>query len=128
VAVDYFARGRLLEAATDRRVRFAAAQKALLVRVLTALVCSERTPSFPARRAILRQIEDLGLPRDLENGLRKDVKRAFERRPQIKEVVANVQSQEVKRFVVEQTLLASLVDGHRSAREVEFLYELGSQL
>jgi len=80
-AIDYFARGKLQPDAARRRLEFAAQQKALLVEVLTALACAERKPSYPSRRAILRQIEDLGLPGEYEGALRSKVKRYFDKKP-----------------------------------------------
>jgi hypothetical protein len=50
---------RLHRAMAQRRIDFAARQKALLVEVLTGLTCVDRRPSYAARRAILRQVEDL---------------------------------------------------------------------
>ncbi|MFY0564772.1 hypothetical protein ACN28E_13030 [Archangium lansingense] len=65
-ALDYFSRGGLNHEMARRRIDFAARQKALLVEVLTGLACVDRQPTFSARRAILRQVEDLGLPDELE--------------------------------------------------------------
>jgi hypothetical protein len=127
-AIDYFARASLpLEAAT-RRYEFAGKQKALLVEVLAALACAERPPSFPSRRAVLRQIEDLGLPKALASTLRSRVKDTFERRPKLQAVVKGVRSADMRRFILEQAILASLVDGQRAPREVAFLKELAQAL
>lgn len=114
--------------AAERRLRFAGEQKALLVQVLVGLACAERKPSFPARRAILRQIEDLGLPAPLYERTRAFARKAFDRAPAMKTVLKGVRSASLKRFILEQTLLASLVDGSRSAREVEYLHALGALL
>jgi hypothetical protein len=127
-AIDFFSRGRWERESAERRLNFAAKQKALLVEVLTALACAERPPSFAARRAILRQIEDLQLPSSLASKLRDTVKLAFERRRPISEVVRGVRSLDVRHFILEQTLLASLVDGRKSASEVAFLNELATAL
>ncbi|MHB8878254.1 MAG: hypothetical protein ACYC8T_31550 [Myxococcaceae bacterium] len=127
-AIDYFARASLPIEAAKRRVEFAARQKALLVEVLTGLACAERPPSFPSRRAILRQIEDLGLPSSLAATLRARVKETFERRPRLQAVVKGVRSADMRRFILEQTILASLVDGQRSPREIAFLRELTGAL
>lgn len=128
LAIDYFSRGAVRRDAALRRVRFAAQQKALLVEVLTHLACVERRPSLPARRAILRQIDDLHLPAELARGLRSRVKRSFEHRPHLADALRGVRSGEMKRFVLEQALLSSLVDGRRSPREVAFLRSLGAAL
>jgi len=127
-AIDYFRLGDLPLISAKRRLDFAARQKALLVDVLTALACAERPPSFPARRAILRQIEDLNLPPELESELRGRAKKAFERKPLLKTVVKGVRSRELRRFILEQTLLASLVDGKRSPDELAFIKELAAIL
>jgi hypothetical protein len=127
-ATDYFVTGKLVMKRARRRLELAAAQKALLVEVLTALACAERVPGFASRRAILRQIEDLRLPDALAQSLRTRVRQFFERKPALASVVRRVQSQETRRFILEQTLLASLVDGRRSPKEMDFLKELGRAL
>lgn len=125
-AVDLFVRGEVKRADTERRLAVFAQRKAILVEVLVALSCAERPPSFPARRAILRQIEDLGLPARLKDPLARRVKRAFERPPSLEAIVKPVRSAELRRFILEQTLLASLVDGHRSQTELAFIQKLAA--
>ncbi len=127
-AIDFFSRGFLPRAMAQRRLEFAARQKALLVDVLTALACVEREPSFASRRAILRQVEDLGLPGALEAELRAAVRQSFERRRPVRAVAATVRSGDQRHFLLEQTLLASLVDGQRSRAERDFIQELASAL
>ena len=127
-AIDYFVRGRFSRRSAERRRYVSAQQKAVLVEVLAALACVERPPSFPARRAILRQIDDLGLPDDLSAELRRRVKEDFERRPSLRRIVASARSPDMRRFLLEQTLLASLVDGRRSPEEIAFLSELAATL
>ena len=123
-ALDFFARGGLNREMARRRVDFAARQKALLVEVLAGLACADRQPTFCARRAILRQVEDLGLPDALEGELRVAVKQCFERRRPLRTVVEGVRSMDLRRFILEQTLLASLVDGRRSRGERAFIEQL----
>lgn len=127
-AIELFVTGRLRVRAADRRRLVGARRKALLVRVLAALACVERRPIFSARRAILRQVEDLKLPPSLGDELREQLRRCFERPPPIKKVVAKAHSRPLRRFLLEQTLLASLVDGLNSPREAAFLRELAVQL
>jgi hypothetical protein len=43
-------------------------------------------------------------------------------------VVEGVRSRDMRHFIVAQTLLASLVDGHRSPRELAFIRELAAAL
>lgn len=111
-----------------RAVGFLARQKAQLVRVLVGLVCAERKPSFPTRRAVLRQIDDLRLPAALADETTEFARRAFERSPPLSVLLGDVRSRDAKRFLVEQTVLASLVDGRRSEREQQWTRTLGSQL
>jgi uncharacterized membrane protein YebE (DUF533 family) len=111
-----------------RRLAVAARQKALLVEVLTALACAERPPSEPARRAILRQVSSLGLPRSLASALRARVRRAFLERPDLDVLVRPVRGQPLRRFILQQTVLASLVEGRRSAAELAFLRALARAL
>jgi hypothetical protein len=127
-ALDYFARGGLNRDMARRRIDFAARQKALLVEVLTGLACVDRQPTFSARRAILRQVEDLGLPDALEGELRAAVKQSFERRHSLSAAVKDVRSVDLRRFILEQTLLASLVDGRRTRGERDFIEQLAQAL
>lgn len=127
-AIAYFSRSSFPREAVERRLHFAAVQKARLVEVLVALVCAERKPGFPTRRAILRQIDDLRLPDELADETRDFARKAFERPPGLKVLARDVRSRDLKRFILEQTLLASLVDGRRSAREVAWTKSLAKQL
>jgi hypothetical protein len=128
VAIAYFSTATFPREAAERRLRFAALQKALLAEVLIGLACAERRPSYPARRAILRQIEDLKLPDDVSEPLHAFARKAFERPPSLERVVETVRTHELKRFILEQALLASLVDGRRSPKEIDFLAVLAAQL
>ncbi len=128
IAIAYFSRSTFPREAVERRLRFSATQKARLVEVLVGLVSAERKPGFPTRRAILRQIDDLQLPDDLASSTRGFARRAFERPPSLKRLTAGIRSRDVKRFLLEQTVLASLVDGRRSPREVAWTHELATEL
>lgn len=128
LAIAYFSSNSFPREAAERRLVLAAAQKARLVEVLVGLVCAERQPGFPARRAILRQIEDLQLPEPLLDSTRDFARRAFERRPGVKRLAKGIRSQDLRRFILEQTVLASLVDGRRSPREVQWTHDLAAQL
>ncbi len=128
IALAYFTRSSFPRAAAQRRLHFAAAQKALLVQVLVGLVCAERKPSFPTRRAILRQIDDLHLPSAFERDVRSFAKKAFEKTPSMRAVLKEVRSRDLKRFILEQTVLASLVDGRRSPQEVRWVKGLRETL
>lgn len=127
-AIHLFMDGKLTREGAERRLQFSARQKALLVEVLTALVCVERKPSYAARRAILRQIEDLHLPDEVEESLRSFVKKTFDKVPPLDVVVRDVRSRDMRRFILEQALLASLVDGRRSRAELRFLNQLAAEL
>ena len=121
--------GRLRKRADLRRLLgVAARQKALLVEVLTALASAEHPPAAAARRAILRQVEDLNLPGRLATQLRGRLRRAFDGPHDLAALVAPVRSRELRRFVVEQTVLASLVEGRRSAKELAFIQSLAAAL
>lgn len=128
VAIAYFSESRFPRVQVERRLGFAAQQKARLVEVLVGLVSAERKPGFPARRAILRQIDDLKLPEDLAEQTSEFARKTFDRPVSMKRLTAGLRSRDMKRFILEQTLLASLVDGRRSPREVEWTNTLGAQL
>ncbi|MBZ4400335.1 hypothetical protein K8640_07410 [Myxococcus sp. XM-1-1-1] len=127
-AIDYFASGRLSREQTRRRLDFASKQKALLVEVLTGLACVDRLPGTPARRAILKQVEDLRLPAAMASELKSAVKQSFERRRSVRDVVRQVRSVDMRHFLLEQTLLAALVDGRRTRRERAFIDTLADAL
>jgi hypothetical protein len=128
LAIAYFSGPTFPLEAVERRVRFAAVQKARLVEVLVGLVCAERPPAFPTRRAVLRQIDDLQLPAELADSTRDFARKAFEKPPSARRLASGLRSREIKRFIVEQTLLASLADGRRSPREVAWTRGLAEQL
>ncbi|HEY1416785.1 MAG TPA: hypothetical protein VGF41_02735, partial [Myxococcaceae bacterium] len=111
-----------------RRLAVAARQKALLVEVLTALACAERAPTPAARKAILRQVDSLGLPKPVGPLLRARVKEVFRERPDLDVLVRPVRSLPLRRFILQQTLLASLVEGRRSPAELAFLKALARAL
>ena len=111
-----------------RRLAVAARQKALLVEVLTALACAERPPTPAARRAILRQVDSLGLPKPIGPLLRARVKEVFRERPDLDVLVRPVRSLPLRRFILQQTVLASLVEGRRSPAELAFLRALARAL
>lgn len=112
----------------ERRLHFSSLLKSKLVEVLVGLVSAERKPGFPARRAILRQIDDLLLPEALAEHTADFARRAFNKPVPVKRLVQGLRSRDMKRFILEQTVLASLVDGRRSAREMEWTRELGAAL
>lgn len=129
MAVDFFVRGDLQVTFARRRLEACGRQKAVLAEVLTALVCAERRPSLTSRRAILRQIEDLRLPAEQERQVIRSARSAFgRRRPGLPERLGQVRSAEMKRFILEQTLLGSLVDGRRSGAELAFVQALADRL
>jgi hypothetical protein len=127
-AIEYFSSGRFQREQAQRRLDFAAKQKALLVDVLTGLACVDRLPGLSARRAILKQVEDLRLPDAMEAELKVAVKQSFERRRSVRDVVRQVRSVDMRHFLLEQTLLAALVDGRRTRRERVFIGELADAL
>jgi len=128
LAIDFFSRGSLRIAAAERRLAFAARQKALLAEVLVGLACVERQPNFAAQRAILRQTKELALSWKQRLRLNDALKSFFDTPPQIASLAGQVRSDELRRFVLEETILGSLVDGSWSAREVAFIRSLAENL
>ncbi|MCA2978281.1 MAG: hypothetical protein INH37_08365 [Myxococcaceae bacterium] len=76
----------------------------------------------------MRQIDDLALPGPLADSTRAFARKAFERAPSMKKALAGVRSRDLKRFLVDQALLASIVDGRRSEREQAWTRALAAQL
>ena len=128
LAIDFFSRGSLRIAAAERRLAFAARQKALLAEVLVGLACVERQPNFAAQRAILRQTQELALSWKQRMRLNGALKSFFDTPPQIASLAGQVRSGGLRRFVLEQTILGSLVDGSWSARDVAFIRSLAENL
>lgn len=106
----------------------AARQKAVLVELLTALACAEHPLGEAARRVVLGQIEQLQLEGEQEAALKARVRQAVAAPPRLAEVVRGVKSASFKRFLLEQALLAALVDGRRSSAELAFLAQLTDAL
>jgi len=127
-AIDFFSRGSLRMAAAERRLAVAARQKALLAEVLVGLACVERQPNFAAQRAILRQTKELALSWKQRARLNRALKSFFDSPPAIASLAGRVRSGELRQFVLEQTILGSLVDGSWSAREVAFSRNLAENL
>ena len=127
-AIDLFARGHHHWMCAERRLRFAARQKAVLAKVLIGIACIERQPNFAAQRAILRQVDCLQLRFGQRSEVKRALKRFFETPPSVEDLAPQVGSRQLRRFVLEQTILASLVDGSRSPREVKFIRELAARL
>jgi hypothetical protein len=128
LALEAWMHGSVVLDRVKRRLAVAAQQKALLVEVLTALACAERPPGYAARRAILRQVEDLGLPKPLGPQLKQRVRMVFDERPDLDVLVRPVRSRRLRRFILEQTVLASLVGGRRSPPELAFIRALARAL
>ncbi len=128
LAISYFAQRGFAREALERRLLYSAKEKARLVEVLVGLACAGQKPGYPTRRAILRQIEDLALPEPLAGATADFARRAFDRPPSMKRLTQGLKSLGLKRFILEQTVLASLVDGSRSPHEVQWTKELAAAL
>jgi hypothetical protein len=127
-AIDFFARGQLSPAAVQRRYEFAAREKAMLIEVLIGLACIARPPNALARRAILRQLDQLPLPSGTVSELHRQVQGLFEKGPSMSVILQRVRGGDHRRFILEQMILASLVGGRRTAREVSFIEQLAGLL
>lgn len=120
VAVD----GQLDPVAIGRCLTFASQQRAALVRVLVTLVCVTGRPSLEMRRAVLGQLKGLHLDDSAALPTEAFVRRAFTRGVDVQRAVGAVRSLRLGRFLVQQVVLASLVDGRRSLDERVFTFEL----
>jgi hypothetical protein len=128
LAIDLFSRGTLLPAATARRFHLAARQKAQLLRVLTALASAERRPGFWSRRALFRQLGRLWLPADLRSEVRQCIEQDLRQPRPVSEIVRPIRTPDLRRFILEQRILASLVDGARFPQRPELIQELATAL
>jgi hypothetical protein len=124
LAIEYLARRRFSASSAHRRLRCAARQKALLIRVLVGVMGAKHRPGFSSRRAILRQIEELQLPAGLAAELRRELKESFAGRLGLGDLLPQVRTPDLRRFILEQTLLASLLDGR--PREGVLIQELAA--
>ena len=73
-------------------------------------------------------MDSLGLPKPVGPMLRARVKEVFRERPDLDVLVQPVRSLPLRRFILQQTLLASLVEGRRSPAELAFLRALARAL
>ncbi|MBS2032818.1 MAG: DUF533 domain-containing protein [Deltaproteobacteria bacterium] len=120
IAVAYFAEGKLDVSAVERRLADQGRDRAALVEALVELVWAAGPPTPSVRRAVARQVSALDLPRASS----KAVKAALEEPGGPSALAAKVRGREHRRFVLAQAVLASLVDGRRTAAEKRFLTEL----
>jgi hypothetical protein len=127
-AIQLFAQGQLTAAAIQRRHDFAAREKAILIEALIGLASIARPPSALARRALLRQLDQLALPPEMISQLRRRVQELFEKGPSMSVILQRVKGADHRRFILEQMILASLAGGHRTAREVGFIEQLAGLL
>jgi hypothetical protein len=127
-ALDYFQWGTFNSAHSARRQETTGRGKALLVEVLNALASVERRPNVATRRAILRQVEGLGLPTVEERLLRFRLYRTFEGRGELGGRLKRMRAQPLRRWLLEQAVLSSLAQGRRSVAERAFLTNLANSL
>jgi len=127
-AINFFCRGELGSSAVARLVTFAAREKALLLEILTALVSADRPPTLLGRWAILRQIKALQLQSPYATDLRRRLRRVLATPPSLQTLVEPVRSADLRRFILEQTILASLVKGQGSPQQVGSVQQLASAL
>lgn len=120
LALSFFASGVLNTDAAARRLSDGAQDQEVLVEAMVLLVWADGEPSLPLRRALARQIGSLGLPRARTRALRQ----ALEHPAAPAALAQRVHGRELRRFVLAQAILASLIDGRRSPGERRFLSEL----
>jgi hypothetical protein len=124
LAMDTYRRGSFSVGAAVRLRRFAHRERAALAEALLLLARTDHALSSAARRAIVGQLEALGLPFDLAREVRELL-----RRPRPPEAIAaQIRSPRTRTFILEQVVLGSLADGWRSPREREFLKRLAATL
>jgi hypothetical protein len=128
LALGYFSRGRFVRRAAERLVALAGRKKALLVEILVAQAGADRRPDPLARKAILAQVDALGLPLGASFPLRRRLRRSFDRRPDIALLARGAKSRRARRFYLEQAVLGARADGRASRRDRAFLAELAAAL
>ncbi|HUB06386.1 MAG TPA: TerB family tellurite resistance protein [Myxococcales bacterium] len=124
LAVDTYRRGRFSAEGARRLRRLVDRQRAALAEALLLMASAENAPSPVARRVILRQLDAVGLPRDLMKQLRA----ALETPPAPEVLAAALPGRRTRLFVLEQVVLGALADGWRSPRERRFLQRLAETL
>ena len=88
------------------------------------LIRAEYSPSPAAKRAILGQLRNLGLPGDLWRQLRQ----ALDFPRPASAIAASIPSPRTRTFILEQVVLGSIADGWHSPRERAFLKQLAQTL
>ena len=124
LAVDTYRRNGFSTRAAGRLYRFANRERAALAEALMLLIRAEYSPSPAARRAILGQLRDLGLPNDLWRQLRQ----ALESPRPASAIAASIPSLRTRTFILEQVVLGSIADGWHSPKERAFLKRLAETL
>ena len=124
LAVDTYRRGGLSPEGAQRLRRLVDRQRASLAEALMLMASAEHAPSPVARRVILRQLDAVGLPRDLMRQLRT----ALERPRPPEAIAASLPGRRTRLFVLEQVVLGALADGWRSPKERSFLQRLSETL
>jgi hypothetical protein len=124
LAVDTYRRNRFSPRVANRLRSYAHRERAALAEALMLLIRAEYAPSAAARRAILGQLRDLGLPAALWRELRK----ALEFPRPASAIAASIPSQRTRTFILEQVVLGSIADGWHSPKERAFLKQLAETL
>jgi uncharacterized tellurite resistance protein B-like protein len=124
LAVDTYRRGRYSRRVAVRLRSFANRERAALAEALMLLARAEHSPSPAMRRAIVAQLRELGLPKDLWRAVR----RALEAPRAPEEIAASIPSKRTRTFLLEQVVLGALADGWRSPKERKFLHKLAQTL
>ena len=127
-AINFFSRGELRSSAVGRLATFAAGEKAVVLEILAALVSVDRPPTFLGRWSILQQIKALRLQSPHKTDLRRNLRRALKSPPSLQALVQPVRSADLRRFILEQTILASLVKGQGSTKGEGLVEQLASAL
>ncbi len=124
LAVVYFERGLVDRPAARRVLAFHEQERALLLLAQVGLALADRPVEDEARAVMRAQLRAARLPRRT----RRELDRLLERPVRPLEVAAAARDDRARDFVLEQLILAAILDGELSRRERDFIARLAGWL
>jgi len=124
LAVMYFERGRVDRPAARRVLDFHVQERELLLLAQVGLALADRPVEHESRLVVREQLLAARLPRRT----RRELDRLLERPIRPLEIAAAARDDRARDFVLEQLVLAAILDGEFSQRERDYLARLAGWL
>lgn len=124
IALKIAAQGQIDTAALERLRAYSQHERRLLVASLCALVSAREEISGKARRIAAGQLAGTGLPR----AQIKTLKRLLDKPPSVAQIIELVDRPKMAGYLMEQVVLAAIIDGRIDSQERAFVDQLGEHL